>query len=175
MNKINLDKLSVKELEELSNEVNKKLNKNRLVNVKVAIDKNQHYIGKCYRKKIDNGYKYIMVVSALSSNEYYLDCLTFNSNIKIERTISEKMTFSINDVFQPIDYQGIFVEDIGLLCKANSILAKPGDKVIDTYEQITKEDFYLAMDNYIKDLKECLDKNKFNDLSSAEHYIKYYQ
>lgn len=173
--KINLDKLTKKELEELSHEIRKKIENNRLVDIKVAIDRNQCYVGKCYRKKLESGYKYIMIVSALSTNEYHLDCLTFETNINIERMISEKMTFSINDIFQPIDYQGIIVEDLELLCRSSSLFAKPGEKVIDTYEEISKDTFYNAMDLYIDNLKDALNNNKFNDLSKADSYSKYYK
>lgn len=173
--KIDLDKLSKKELEELSHQINKKIENNRLVDIKVAIDKNQYYVGKCYRKKQENGYKYIMVVSALSTNEYHLDCLTFETYINIERTMSEKMKFSINDIFQPLDYQGIIIEDLELLCKANSLLAKPGTRIIDTYEEISKDSFYDAMDTYINKLKIALDNNEFNDLSKAMNYNRYYK
>lgn len=172
MSKVNLNGLSIKELEELNCEIQLKLRKNKMVDIKVAIDNNQKYVGKCYKKQNDENTQYIMVVSALSSNEYHLDCLVFENNIIVERTLNRSMHFSPQDIFQPIDYEGIHIEDLPLLCNSRILNSK---KVISEYKEITKEEFYEEMDNYIKLLKEKLDNNDFNDLSSAEYYMKYYQ
>lgn len=171
MSKIDIDNLSIKELEELETKIKTKLQKNQMVNAKVAIDRNQMYVGKCYKKEINNGIQYIMVVSALSSNEYHLDCMIFESDITFERRLNNSMHSSYRDAFQPLEYDGIRIEDLPLLCSSNLSL----NKVIDEYVPITKQEYYEAMDKYILLLKKSLDENKFNDLSSAKHYMEYYQ
>lgn len=175
MSKININNLSVKELEELNFEIQKKLMQSKSVEIKVALDKNQRYVGKCYRKKDEYGYQYLMVVSALSSNEYHLDCLIFEDYINIKRTPFDNSSFSFHNIFEPIDYIGIRVEDLGLLCKSSGNLIDKNALIIDRYEEISKDLFFDEMDKYLLKLKNVLKENKFNDLSCAEKYIKRYQ
>lgn len=172
MCKIDLNKLSIKELEELEREISKKLTKNKIVEIKVAIDRKQHYVGKCYKKTEDGITQYIMIVSALSSNEFHFDCLIFEDEIISEYRINNKYHFSPNDIYQPIDYMGIRIEDLPLLCNTGNLYTK--QKEIEKYTEITEKEFYDAMDNYIVKLKEHLKNKGFNDLSTAKHYERYY-
>lgn len=174
MCKINIDNLSQKELEELNNEVNKKLTCHRIVNIKVAIDRNQKYVGKCYKKINEDGItEFIMVISALSTSEFYLECMVFENEILFERNISKNFHFSPNDIFQGLNYDGIRIEDKPLLTESGYFYEKK--KCIDNYTEITQEEYFKEMNQYIDKLQNYLKQNKFNDLSTATNYIKYYE
>lgn len=174
MNKINLNNLTQKELEQLQSEIGKTLTKHQIVNIKVNIDKNQRYVGKCYKRpKADGVIEFIMVVSALSSNEYNLECMIFENEILFERNLGNNFHFSPIDIYQSLNYDGIRIEDVPLLTSDGCFYEKK--KYIDNFTEITQEEFFNEMDKYVENLKKHLKENKFNDLSVAQNYMKYYQ
>ena len=129
----------------------------------LAGKKNKQYIGRCF---VEKGKKYIRVLSSKSSNGYRVEAMCFD--FPVEYSTSGNMTkmFSPDNAFSSIDFDGFYVEDYPLLC--NDLFSGfRGKKVIDNLVEITEEEYFAKMDEYLDELKEKM-KNGFFDTSKEK-------
>lgn len=155
--------LTEEEMDDLQEELNSRKKKQAYKKNIEAIENNRKYVGKCYFDKKEN--KYIMVLSSKSSNEYRLESMVFSFPIKVKENHRFTKVFSPDNAFSTISYNGIHVESYPLLC---SSFTSRGT-VLKSLEEITKEEYYSKMDEYISDLKKTI-KNKQFETNKKETY-----
>lgn len=152
---INIDDLTEKELDELRNELNKRESKKIYNDNITAIKNNREYIGKCYKEK--NNDKFIRVLSSKSSNPFRLECMCFELPVKFSENYNSRFSAS-NSMFSNIDFDGIYIEDYPLLCSDY----KTHGKVLNTLVEITEEEYFDKMDEYISNLQKMIKNNDFD-------------
>ncbi len=134
-------------LRELSTESKKEAyNKNLEI-----IEKNKEYVGRCFK----NGDEYFRIIDSRSSNEYHLECFTFKFPASIKDVPIMHRIFTPDLVFGHQEMDGFFIEDKGLLCNNLKINNK---KVIESYTEITEEEFEENMDRFYEDLKKEVER-----------------
>ena len=148
--------LTEEEFKKIKEEINTKETKDTYKKYKEEILEHQKYVGKCYKEKDKD--KYLMIISARSSNQYRVEALIFEFPVKFEKNYHLTKIFRADNIFMTLDFEGIHVEDYPLLCN-NIFNKKGGGRVIDCLEEITKEEFYSKMDEYLEELKKVLDSN----------------
>ena len=151
-----LNDLSVKELYALRESVDKELTSRNNKKREEDYSTNLQYIGKCYKLPLINGVNhcYSMVIAPMLNNQYRFYTLSFEYPIVLKP--SEELEFN---------YTGVYIDDLGLLTFEHNSKA-PFTKKIYSYKkyEISKKEFYKALDNHITQLKELLNDKKFNIL-----------
>lgn len=151
-----LNDLSVKELYALKESVNKELTSRNDKKREEDYITNLQYIGKCYKLPLINGenHCYSMVIAPMLDNRYRFYTLSFEYPIVLKP--SEELEFN---------YTGVYIDDLGLLTFDHNSKT-PFTKRIYSYKEyeISKEEFYKALDNHIAQLKGLLNDKKFNIL-----------
>ena len=149
--------LTEKELDELQKQLNERKDKKRYEENIKKIEDNKKYIGKCYKE--DNHKKYIRVLSSKSTNQYHFECMCFDFPISFkEDYLYMRKVFTPDCAFSKIDFQGIYVEDYPLLC--NSFWSNK--KVVDTLIEITEEEYFEKMNEYVQKLQTLIKEDYFN-------------
>lgn len=159
-----LESYSEKEIEELTSYL-KNRNAHNLYerNIRKIIE-HKKYIGKCYFNQKSN--QYIKILSSKSSNEYHLECMCFSFPVKFTENNRLKLKFSSDSAFSTIDFEGIYIEDYPLLC--NDHLSKGNKKVIDSLKEISEEEYFNKMNEYIKELQDKVKNGYFNTSRKVE-------
>ena len=124
------------------------------------INENKKYIGKCYKEKDRN--KYIYVLSSKSSNVFRFECMCFSFPVTFRENQRISRIFNPDDAFSTIEFDGIHVEDYPLLCYAYKSTSEKVLKVLNTLEEITEEEYFNKMYEYIDDLQTSIHNGKFN-------------
>lgn len=145
-----LENMSESELDELQDFLNNRKSKKIYQQHLDAIKQNQKYIGKCYKEKKHE--KYIYVLSSKSSNEYRMECICFELPVKFFEQHKLTKMFNPDNTFSNIDFESIYIEDYPLLCNG----------VLHSLEEISKEEYFSKMDEYVQELKEFIKEDKFN-------------
>lgn len=148
--------LTEEELDELQEQLNMRKKKEIYEKHIEAIEDHRKYVGKCYKEKRKD--KYICILSSKSSNEYRTEAMCFEFPVKINERHNLTKMFNPDNAFGGIDFKGIYVESYPLLC--NSLFGDPG-KVINHLEEITQEEYFKKMDEYIKELQEKIASGEF--------------
>lgn len=152
--------MSEKELDELQDLLNNRKKKKQYQENLEAIQRNRKYIGKCFTDKKG---KYIRVLSSKSSNIYHLECMCFSFPVEFSEDYKwATRIFSADNIFSAIDFEGIHVEDYPLLCNDFGIKKK----VIDGLTEITQEEYFQKMNEYITELQEKI-KDEYFDTSKT--------
>ena len=121
-----------------------------------AINEHKKYIGKCYKEDK----KYIRVLSSKSSNASRFECMCFEFPITYDEKHFYTKIFNPINAFSTIDFQGIYIEDYPLLC--NSWGTSHGLKIVDSLTEITEEEYFSKMDEYIKNLQIMIKNGDFD-------------
>ena len=148
--------LSEEELDELQSQLNNR--KDRQIyedNIK-QIEAHKKYIGKCFKDKHN---KYIRVLSSKSSNTFRFECMCFEFPIIFHEKFNHTLRLNPENAFSRIEFKGIYVEDYPLLC--NTIGGKAG-KTINSLEEISEEEYFSKMHEYIDILEEMVKNNEFD-------------
>lgn len=145
-----LENMSESELDELQDFLNNRKSKKIYQQHLDAIKQNQKYIGKCYKEKKHE--KYIYVLSSKSSNEYRMECICFELPVKFFEQHKLTKMFNPDNAFSNIDFESIYIEDYPLLCNG----------VLHSLEEISKEEYFSKMDEYVQELKAFIREDKFN-------------
>lgn len=145
-----LENMSESELDELQDFLNNRKSKKIYQQHLDAIKQNQKYIGKCYKEKKHE--KYIYVLSSKSSNEYRMECICFELPVKFFEQHKLTKMFNPDNAFSNIDFESIYIENYPLLCNG----------VLHSLEEISKEEYFSKMDEYVQELKEFIKEDKFN-------------
>ena len=145
-----LENMSESELDELQDFLNNRKSKKIYQQHLDAIKQNQKYIGKCYKEKKYE--KYIYVLSSKSSNEYRMECICFELPVKFFEQHRLTKMFNPDNAFSNIDFESIYIEDYPLLCNG----------VLHSLEEISKEEYFSKMDEYVQELKAFIREDKFN-------------
>ena len=160
--------LTEKELDELQDQLNMRKQKQVYEQYIEAINKNRNYIGKCFKEK--NKEKYIRVLSAKSSNEYRCECMCFDFPIKYTNESFLRKIFTPDIAFGRIKFKGFYTEDYPLFC--NHLISGKNMRVIDSLEEITEEEYFLKMDQYLKELQEKIKNNEFDTSKNNKSIFK---
>jgi hypothetical protein len=160
--------LSEEELDELTRQlINRKTRAVYEENIR-AIDNHKQYVGKCYKEK--DLEKYIMIISAKSSNQFRVEAMCFEFPVSFEeRKQTSRLAFSSDDAFSSIDFDGIYVEDYPLFCTDH--IHKKGN-VLNSLEEITKEEYFEKMNEYISQLQEKLTNGDFDTSKNNKSIFK---
>lgn len=151
--------LTEKELDELQEQLNSRKTKKIYQENLDAIERNRVYIGKCYKEPKKD--KYIRVLSSKSSNQYRMECMCFELPIKVEQNLHLRKIFHPDCAFGTIDFEGIYVEDYPLLCSAG-ISIKGIGKVVDNLIEITEDEYFEKMNDYISSLQTMIKNGDFD-------------
>lgn len=154
--------MNEEELDELQRQLNERKARQTYENSLEQIEKNRKYIGKCYRTKDKK--EYIYVLSSKSSNVFRFECMCFSFPVTFQENLNLTKIFNPINAFSTIDYTGIHVEDYPLLCYAYSSLKGDEKKlvVLNTLEEITEEEYFNKMYEYIDDLQTAIHNGKFD-------------
>ena len=145
-----LENMSESELDELQDFLNNRKSKKIYQQHLDAIKHNQKYIGMCYKEKKHE--KYIYVLSSKISKEYRMDCIGFELPVKFFEQHRLTKMFNPDNAFSNIDFESIYIEDYPLLCNG----------VLHSLEEISKEEYFSKMDEYVQELKAFIREDKFN-------------
>lgn len=124
----------------------------------------REYTGRCYFDKQDNAY--LRVLSAKSSNDVRMECLTFKFPVVLEEREDFRMVSSPDDCFSEIENEFIHVEDFPFFCYD---LDGDGEKkVFERLVEITEEEFFRKMDEYVSELKQAILDGAFDTAKGIE-------
>ena len=91
---MDVSKYTMRELEELSAEIDKELSSHYKTRLLQQIELNKHYVGKCYKRLYESPWRmvkrmeYIKIVSNFAENEYLLTALVLPSSPKVNFSTS---------------------------------------------------------------------------------------
>lgn len=157
-NFIDIDNLSEEELDKLQNYLNNRKKRERYEKNIESINNHREYIGKCYKEKESD--TYIRVLSAKSSNEFRVECMIFSFPIKFKEDHRFTKIFQPDNAFSEIEFEGIHVEDYPLFC--NSVLNRKYTKVLHSLDEISEEEYFQKMNEYIQELQVKIKENFFD-------------
>ena len=169
--------LTEEELDELQEQLNMRKKKEAYEENLKFIEENRKYIGKCYKEKnkVSGKEKYIRVLSSKSTNPYRFECMCFDFPVIFRDNPHLTKMFNPENAFAHIEFKSIYVESYPLLCTSWTN-RKPG-KIVDTLEEITEEDYFKKMDEYVAKLKEMIKDGEFetskNNKSMFERSYRY--
>lgn len=157
--------LSEKELEELYLELKNKSAKEGFEKNLKSIEENRQYEGLCFKiikrdsmgEKID---KYCMVVRAKSQNEYWVECLTFDSPCSYTENSRISKMLQPENAFGTIDFSLLSVESFPLLCTSHKTLS------IASFEN--PEDAF----DFLKSKRATVLENECNIITEEEFWKK---
>lgn len=152
--------LTEEELDELQNQLNMRKQKAIYKQNLKSIEDNKKYIGKCYKENENGKEKYIRVLSSKSTNQYRLECMCFDFPVKFHNNIHLTKMFNPENAFANIEFKGIYIESYPLLC--TSWKSKKTAKVINTLVEITEEEYFNKMNEYITKLQEMIKNGEFD-------------
>ena len=120
--------------------------------VKEILQVEQKYLGKTYKKEVDEKVVYLKVMSAISNGApYAVQCLEFEYPINVRfRHRGDFLGF--RGYRNPFDFG--FENDLFLFSE-EELLARGID---NTYEEISNEEFDRIFDEYLNQLKELMKK-----------------
>lgn len=157
--------LTEEELDELQNQLNNRKKQEAYNNNLEAIENHKKYIGKCYKDEKEN--TYIRVLSSKSSNQYRFECMCFKFPVSYYENHHLTKIFSPDNAFSTIDFDSIYIEDYPLLC--SSWKSKTPAKVINTLIEISEEEYFEKMNEYIAELQQKI-KDGYFDTTKKEEY-----
>jgi len=146
--KYNLSHLSEDELNALKRELNSKDTMDLYAQHNKAISEHKEFLGKCYYDEEND--KYLRVISARSTNELNLECLTFKFPVKLEEKRVERMMFSAECAFGKMELSGIKTENIPFF--TYNFRADKLSIYKKNLKEITVEEYYDKMGKWIEEL-----------------------
>ena len=150
MNIEDLKNMNESELDEIQDFLNNRKSKKIYQQHLDVINEHKTYIGKCYKEKKKE--KYIYVLSSKSSNESRMECMCFEFPINYFEQHRLTKLFNPENAFSNIDFEGIYVEDYPFFCFGT----------LNNLIEITKEEYFQKMDEWISSLKKFMEEDKFN-------------
>lgn len=146
----------------LKNETKKKEEKE----IRTAVESHREYIGKCFMKKVcipcfPRINKYYKIVSERGVNQYHMSALTFP-----EKPLywfdyrASRISLAGDYYLGSFKFHGLDVEEIGFFCFD---MKNPGKKMIESFTEITSEEYEQAYDRYCRQLKKtefCADHDR---------------
>lgn len=133
-----MDKLDIQKLIGERDQLTKKINEYLLEENKQNVLKNKIYIGKCFKRMINNNMYYYKIIQIDESNQYQMYTLYFTN---------------INNCYSKLMTQ--YLCGIDIISWLSTILS--GDfhqcKEIDLYDEISKEEFDAAFLKWTQNIK----------------------
>lgn len=152
--------LTDEELDELQEQLNMRKKKTAYEENLKAIEDNKKYIGKCYKEKVKGKDKYIRVLSSKSSNQYRFECMCFEFPIVFHDKLHLTKIFNPDNAFANIEFKGLYIESYPLLCTSWKV--NHPAKVVNTLEEISEEEYFNKMNEYIEELQKMIKSGAFD-------------
>ena len=142
INLIDEDEVDIKYLEKQRDELNEQINKYYCEQTKKDIANNAEYIGKTFKRAInEETIAYYKILNVEENNQYRMNTLVFNLPIKSFRSKNACEETSL-----------LNIESIGWFC---NLITDCGQRKreIDLYTEISNEEYLKAYDNWLNSIR----------------------